>query len=120
MSDENRDPYKRNNKGQFEKGTAGGPGRPPAIKELQVAIHELTPTILAKLTEVILNGEPRDITMASTLLLAYGYGKPSESMALDISSKQHIQHEYVEAPKEVTQEQWESYWTAKMASLDEQ
>lgn len=69
-------------KGKFEKGNAGGPGRPSLKDEFRSRCRQATidKCLPMWLSEVETNG--KDAIRASQLLAEYGFGKPHQQVAL--------------------------------------
>lgn len=73
-------------KHKIKKGQVLNPtGRPKKIKELTVRCRNMTEDILNVLHSILMDKEHRggDRIRAGELILAYGYGKPQQTVTLD-------------------------------------
>jgi len=75
-------------KGQFKKGNdkAKGNGR-PRKDDIKAAVRKITPEIIDQLRKIITGSAPSPTQkiQAAELLLSYGYGKPPQSQAVQMS-----------------------------------
>lgn len=63
----------------FQRGNPGG-GRPKIRKDIQALCQQSTPQNVQRLRDIAENGEPAESIAAIKLLLAYGYGQPTQAV----------------------------------------
>ena len=100
----NRNENGRNKKGQFTKGNAGG-GRKPLPDDFKLAAKEYSTDALKTLFEIYtdINQQASARVSAIKLILAYGYGNPTDTINMSHSTGGDFVIE-IGAPSELTED----------------
>jgi uncharacterized protein DUF5681 len=70
--------------GQFQKGQSGNPGgRPKTPPEVKAMFEAKGPEAFELLSKHLKHKDPRVAQTAAGIILAYSYGKPSQSLTVD-------------------------------------
>lgn len=67
--------------GQFKKGQSGNPsGRPKKTIQLAEKCRDMSADALKQIMTILQTGKPSEQLKAAEIILAYGYGKPSQKL----------------------------------------